>query len=135
MPESEALYPADMVTEERYAQRVEELIREAALEGVHDELPRHPGAKLGELADARLESIGGLGQNHELGAFDDLRLGESPGARQHRGDPLGRRPVAHGNTNQCVARAGEPGRKHRTKRRIANEPNTEPAIALLRGIE
>jgi GTP-binding protein Era len=39
MPESEALYPADMITEERYAQRVEELIREAALEGVHDELP------------------------------------------------------------------------------------------------
>ena len=39
LPESEPLYPQDMITEERYIQRVSELIREAALEGVHDELP------------------------------------------------------------------------------------------------
>lgn len=39
LPESEPLYPQDMITEERYIQRVSELIREAALEGVRDELP------------------------------------------------------------------------------------------------
>lgn len=39
LPESEPLYPQNMITEERYIQRVSELIREAALEGVHDELP------------------------------------------------------------------------------------------------
>lgn len=39
MPESPQLYPDDMITEERFEQRAAELIREAALEGVHEELP------------------------------------------------------------------------------------------------
>ena len=39
LPASEALYPADTVTEEGLESRVAELIREAALEGVEDELP------------------------------------------------------------------------------------------------
>ena len=39
LPESEALYPADTVTEEGLEARIAELIREAALEGVEDELP------------------------------------------------------------------------------------------------
>jgi GTP-binding protein Era len=51
MPESEALYPADMITEERYAQRVEELIREAALEGVHDELPHSIAVQIEDILD------------------------------------------------------------------------------------
>lgn len=39
LPQSEPLYPSDMVTEEDRSSRVAELIREAALEGVQDELP------------------------------------------------------------------------------------------------
>lgn len=39
LPESEPLYPRETVTEEDLASRVAELIREAALEGVSDELP------------------------------------------------------------------------------------------------
>ncbi len=39
MPLSPALYPADAVTEEVLEDRVSEYIREAALEGVQDELP------------------------------------------------------------------------------------------------
>jgi GTPase len=39
MPISEALYPADAVTDEALESRLSELIREAALEGVTDELP------------------------------------------------------------------------------------------------
>lgn len=39
LPESAALYPADAVTEEALESRIAELIREAALEGVQDELP------------------------------------------------------------------------------------------------
>ena len=39
MPESEQLYPAETSTEEQAIDRVAELIREAALEGVQDELP------------------------------------------------------------------------------------------------
>ncbi|HEU4807145.1 MAG TPA: GTPase Era [Homoserinimonas sp.] len=39
LPESAALYPADTVTEEALESRVAELIREAVLEGVKDELP------------------------------------------------------------------------------------------------
>lgn len=39
LPESPALYPQDMTTDESIEQRICELIREAALEGVRDELP------------------------------------------------------------------------------------------------
>lgn len=39
MPVSQPLYPADMVTEEGFEKRAAELIREAALEGVREELP------------------------------------------------------------------------------------------------
>ncbi|MGG7464093.1 GTPase Era [Plantibacter sp. YIM 135347] len=39
MPVSEPLYPADATTDENLTDRVAELIREAALEGVQDELP------------------------------------------------------------------------------------------------
>lgn len=39
MPQSQPLYPAETVTEEVLEDRISELIREAALEGVQDELP------------------------------------------------------------------------------------------------
>ncbi len=39
LPLSPALYPADAVTEEGISDRISELIREAVLEGVEDELP------------------------------------------------------------------------------------------------
>ena len=39
MPESPQLYPDEMITEESFEDRAAELIREAALEGVRDELP------------------------------------------------------------------------------------------------
>ena len=39
MPESQALYPTDTTTDEGVEARVSELIREAVLEGVEDELP------------------------------------------------------------------------------------------------
>jgi GTP-binding protein Era len=39
LPEGRALYPPDAVTDESQEMRVAELIREAALEGVRDELP------------------------------------------------------------------------------------------------
>jgi GTP-binding protein Era len=39
MPKSAALYPSDAVTDEGIESRVSELIREAVLEGVEDELP------------------------------------------------------------------------------------------------
>ncbi|OUD85719.1 GTPase Era [Clavibacter michiganensis subsp. michiganensis] len=39
LPVSEQLYPSDAVTEEGLEARISELIREAALEGVQDELP------------------------------------------------------------------------------------------------
>lgn len=39
LPESEPLYPRETITEEGLEERIAELIREAALEGVSDELP------------------------------------------------------------------------------------------------
>lgn len=49
MPASEALYPADSVTDESLENRICELIREAALEGVHDELPHSLAVTIDEI--------------------------------------------------------------------------------------
>lgn len=49
LPESPALYPTDQTTDESIEQRVCELIREAALEGVHDELPHSLAVTIDEM--------------------------------------------------------------------------------------
>lgn len=49
MPQSEALYPEDIVTEESLQDRICELIREAALEGVRDELPHSLAVTIDEI--------------------------------------------------------------------------------------
>ena len=49
MPESEALYPDDALTDESLQDRICELIREAALEGVHDELPHSLAITIDEI--------------------------------------------------------------------------------------
>jgi len=50
MPESPALYPADSVTDETLENRICELIREAALEGVRDELPHSIAVTIDEIS-------------------------------------------------------------------------------------
>ncbi|OJX63883.1 MAG: GTPase Era [Micrococcales bacterium 73-13] len=50
MPESEPLYPVDAVTDETDEDRIAELIREAALEGVQDELPHSLAVTVDEIA-------------------------------------------------------------------------------------
>src|SRR5690606_1333436 len=50
MPESEALYPAETNTEEATIDRIAELIREAALEGVQDELPHSIAVTVDDIA-------------------------------------------------------------------------------------
>lgn len=50
MPEGPALYPDDVVTDESTADRVAEIIREAALEGVRDELPHSIAVTVDEIA-------------------------------------------------------------------------------------
>lgn len=49
LPESEALYPRDAVTDESIEARICELIRESALEGVHDELPHSLAVTIDEM--------------------------------------------------------------------------------------
>ncbi len=49
LPESPALYPPDAVTDESIEDRICELIREAALEGVHDELPHSLAVTIDEI--------------------------------------------------------------------------------------
>ena len=49
LPESEALYPRDAVTDESVEARICELIRESALEGVHDELPHSLAVTIDEM--------------------------------------------------------------------------------------
>jgi len=51
LPESEALYPADELTEETMEGRIGELIREATLEGVMDELPHSIAVTIDEMVE------------------------------------------------------------------------------------
>ena len=48
---SEPLYPVDVVTEEGLQSRVSELIREAALEGVEDELPHSIAVTIDDIVE------------------------------------------------------------------------------------
>ncbi|HEX4442231.1 MAG TPA: GTPase Era [Galbitalea sp.] len=51
LPESEPLYPSDAVTDEGLEARISELIREAALEGVQDELPHSIAVTIDDMAE------------------------------------------------------------------------------------
>lgn len=50
MPEGPALYPGDVVTDESLEDRIAEIIRESALEGVRDELPHSIAVTIEEIA-------------------------------------------------------------------------------------
>lgn len=51
MPESPALYPSDAVTDESLESRIAEFIREAALEGVTDELPHSIAVTIDDMVE------------------------------------------------------------------------------------
>ena len=51
LPVSNALYPMDVATDESMEQRICELVREAALEGVHDELPHSIAVTIDEMGE------------------------------------------------------------------------------------
>lgn len=51
LPEGPSLYPDDVVTDESLEDRVAEIIREAALEGVRDELPHSIAVTIEEIAE------------------------------------------------------------------------------------
>ncbi len=51
LPVSDPLYPADAVTEEGLADRIGELIREAVLEGVQDELPHSVAVTVDDIVE------------------------------------------------------------------------------------
>jgi GTP-binding protein Era len=57
MPKSEPLYPADAVTDEDLQSRVSELIREAVLEGVQDELPHSIAVTIDDISDREDQDI------------------------------------------------------------------------------
>ena len=80
MPPSPPLYPHDIVTEQRLLDRIAELVREAALEGVHDELPHSIAVVVDE---AHLERVDGDGAAIETPFVDSMlggaAAGEDPG--------------------------------------------------------
>jgi GTPase len=51
MPESQPLYPSDAVTDEGLEARISELIREAVLEGVEDELPHSIAVTIDDMSE------------------------------------------------------------------------------------
>lgn len=51
MPKGEALYPEGIVTDESIEDRVSEIIREAALDGVRDELPHSIAVTVSEISE------------------------------------------------------------------------------------
>lgn len=57
MPESKQLYPEDMNTEESLEDRICELIREASLEGVEDELPHSLAVTIDEMGQREGKDI------------------------------------------------------------------------------
>ena len=57
MPESPALYPPESVTDESLEMRICELIREAALEGVRDELPHSIAVTIDEMAQRKGQNM------------------------------------------------------------------------------
>jgi GTPase len=57
MPESPALYPPEAVTDETLENRICELIREAALEGVRDELPHSIAVTIDEMSRRKGQNL------------------------------------------------------------------------------
>ena len=57
MPESQPLYPRDAVTDESTGERIAELIREAALEGVQDELPHSIAVTLDDMIESQTKDL------------------------------------------------------------------------------
>ena len=57
LPISPALYPADAVTDETLENRICELIREAALEGVRDELPHSIAVTIDEMSRRKGQNL------------------------------------------------------------------------------
>ncbi|CAN5479805.1 GTPase Era [soil metagenome] len=65
MPVSEKLYPDDAITDETIEDRVSELIREAALEGVQDELPHSIAVTIDDMIERE-------GDKHLLDIYANL---------------------------------------------------------------
>jgi len=57
MPISAKLYPDDVITDETTEQRVSELIREAALEGVTDELPHSIAVTIDDMIESETKDL------------------------------------------------------------------------------
>ena len=57
MPVSEPLYPDDAVTDETTEERISELIREAALEGVSDELPHSIAVTIDDMIESTTKDL------------------------------------------------------------------------------
>ncbi|MFM5952339.1 MAG: GTPase Era [Micrococcales bacterium] len=57
LPVSHALYPDDISTDETLEQRICELIRESALEGVHDELPHSIAVTIDEMGEREVGDV------------------------------------------------------------------------------
>ena len=57
MPPSEALYPEDATTDETTESRVSELIREAVLEGVKDELPHSIAVTIDDMIESESKDL------------------------------------------------------------------------------
>lgn len=57
MPVSQALYPDDAITDESTESRIAELIREAALEGVMDELPHSIAVTLDDMVESETKDL------------------------------------------------------------------------------
>ena len=57
MPVSQALYPDDAVTDESTESRISELVREAALEGVTDELPHSIAVTIDDMIESESKDL------------------------------------------------------------------------------
>ena len=87
LPEGPQLYPDDQLTEESRDDRISELIREAALEGVREELPHSIAVVVEEVVETDPDDpfvARRTGRGQARGARDPLRGARQPEGHHHR---------------------------------------------------
>jgi len=90
LPESPALYPPEAVTDETLENRICELIREAALEGVRDELPHSIAVTIDEMSKRKGQNLTDIHAN--IFVERDSQKGIIIGHKGSRLIDVGKRP-------------------------------------------
>ena len=129
LPPGRPLYPDGELTDEPEQQLVAELIREAILEGVRDELPHSIAVVVEEMAPQ-----GGPGRPHRRARGDVRRAAEPEGDRDRRQGrtPAGGRLAGPRADRGAARQPGLPGSADQGRQGLAAGPQTAAQTGFLR---